>query len=105
MYLRNIRPSATCLYSAASMLPRSLSAAAHSVASKASVGLAGAPAAFFDPGLRPLATFPLPGLMKISDCTDSALMRAGRALPGQRVHFMMRVSAATEVTRFSLAEH
>src|SRR5207245_3707606 len=34
MYLRKIRPSTTCLYSAASRLPRSLSAVAQSVASK-----------------------------------------------------------------------
>jgi hypothetical protein len=33
MYLMNIRPSRTCLYSAASMLLRSASAAAHSFAS------------------------------------------------------------------------
>ena len=34
MYLRKIRPSTTCLYSAASMLLRSLSAVAQSLASK-----------------------------------------------------------------------
>ncbi len=34
MYLRKIKPSTTCLYSAASMLLRSASAAAHSLASK-----------------------------------------------------------------------
>ena len=34
MYLRKISPSTTCLYSAASMLLRSLSAAAQSLASK-----------------------------------------------------------------------
>src|SRR3989442_1161294 len=34
MYFRKIRPSTTCLYSAASMWPRSLSAAAHSFCSK-----------------------------------------------------------------------
>src|SRR5712691_1469303 len=33
MYFRKIRPSTTCLYSAASMWPRSLSAAAHSFCS------------------------------------------------------------------------
>ena len=34
MYLRKIRPRTTCLYSAASMLLRSLSAASQSLASK-----------------------------------------------------------------------
>src|SRR2546430_16167688 len=34
MYLRKMRPSTTCLYSAASMLLRSLSAACQSLASK-----------------------------------------------------------------------
>src|SRR5437899_8370427 len=34
MYLRKIRPRTTCLYSAASMLDRSLSAASQSLASK-----------------------------------------------------------------------
>ena len=34
MYLRKIRPSTTCLYSAASMLLRSLSAVSQSLASK-----------------------------------------------------------------------
>src|SRR5437870_1869420 len=37
MYLRKIRPRTTCLYSAASMLERSLSAASQSFASKPSV--------------------------------------------------------------------
>src|SRR5437899_1260795 len=36
MYFRKIRPRMTCLYSAASRLPRSLSAVAQSVASKPS---------------------------------------------------------------------
>ena len=36
MYLRKIRPRTTCLYSAASMLPRSASAMRHSLASKRS---------------------------------------------------------------------
>ena len=36
MYLRKIRPRTTCLYSAASMLERSLSAASQSLASKPS---------------------------------------------------------------------
>ena len=34
MYLRKIRPRTTCLYSAASMWPRSLSAACQSFSSK-----------------------------------------------------------------------
>ena len=34
MYLRKMSPSTTCLYSAASMLPRSVSAAAQRVVSK-----------------------------------------------------------------------
>src|SRR5262245_18420390 len=36
MYMRQIRPSTTCLYSAASMLDRSASAASHSLAAKPS---------------------------------------------------------------------
>jgi hypothetical protein len=45
MYLRKIRPSKTCLYSAASMLLRSASAACHSFASKPSfAAVSGVPA-------------------------------------------------------------
>src|SRR5271170_6108689 len=43
MYFRKMRPSATCLYSAASMLPRNLSAAAHNVASNDCFGAASRP--------------------------------------------------------------
>src|SRR5437879_1839535 len=39
MYLRKIRPRTTCLYSAASMLLRSLSAASQSLASKPMLAL------------------------------------------------------------------
>src|SRR5690348_3628192 len=52
MYFRKIRPSTTCLYSAASMLLRSLSAASHSLASKPR--LAPLPLAVFAPRDLPL---------------------------------------------------
>src|SRR4051794_36941013 len=39
MYFRKIRPKTTCLYSAASMLLRSLSAASHSLASNPRLAL------------------------------------------------------------------
>ena len=80
MYLRKIRPRTTCLYSAASMLLRSLSAASQSLASKprlAAVSLFLLPRHGIPPGCRLLR----------EDCTAAGehswnLIRAGkRAFP------------------------
>ena len=53
MYLRKMRPRTTCLYSAASMWPRSLSAAAQSLSSKPRLALEVALADFFAPARLP----------------------------------------------------
>ena len=89
MYLRKIRPRTTCLYSAASMLLRSASAACQSWASKPTVAPLALSAAFFGFGIRRSPYLPYP---KSNDGNDArGFMRAlGRGR--QENGFIGRVS-------------